>query len=90
MINNQIEAFQNRFGSYIDSEVSSGEKDNLIGTLKQMDENGASLLKEEYKWMKPQVSIQIWSKPEKAKSALLLGKKSGDVISVKFNPKTSF
>lgn len=84
MINNQIEAFQNRFGSHVESEVA-GEKDNLIGSLKQLDENGAI----------PEGGIQVdeatvsmnMVKAGEAKSAFL-GKKSGDVI--RFNPKTTF
>ena len=84
MINNQVEAFQNRFGSYVDAEVSA-EKDNLIGSLKQLDENGA-ILEGGIQVEEAQISIQM-VKAEKAKSALL-GKKAGDIF--KFNPKKAF
>ncbi len=84
MINNQVEAFQNRFGSYIDAEVS-GEKDNLVGSMKQLDENGA-VLEGGIQAEDAQVSIQM-VKGKKEKKALL-GKKAGD--SFKFNPKTAF
>jgi trigger factor len=84
MINNQVEAFQNRFGTYVDAEVST-EKDNLIGSLKQLDEKGA-VLEGGIQVEEAQVSIQM-VKAKKAKTALL-GKKAGDVL--KFNPKSSF
>ena len=84
MINNQVEAFQNRFGSYVDVEVST-EKDNLIGSLKQLDENGA-VLEGGIQVEEAQISIQM-VKAKKAKSALV-GKKAGDTF--KFNPKKAF
>lgn len=84
MINNQVEAFQNRFGTYVDAEISA-EKDNLIGSLKQLDENGA-VLEGGIQVDEAQVSIQM-VKAKKAKSALL-GKKAGDIF--KFNPKKAF
>ncbi len=84
MINNQVEAFQNRFGSYVDAEVSA-EKDNLIGSLKQLDENGA-ILEGGIQVEEAQVSIDM-VKAKKEKKALL-GKSAGDTI--KFNPKTAF
>jgi len=84
MINNQVEAFQNRFGSYIDAEVSA-EKDNLVGTLKQLDENG-NVLEGGIQIEDAQVSIQM-VKGKKEKKALL-GKKAGDIFI--FNPKTAF
>ena len=83
-INNQIEAFQNRFGSYIDAEVSS-EKDNLIGSLKQLDDNG-EVVEEDIQVEEAQVSLQM-VKVKKSR-AVLLGKKVGDVI--RFNPKKIF
>ncbi len=84
MINNQVEAFQNRFGNYVDAEVST-EKDNLIGSLKQLDEKGA-VLEGGIQVEEAQVSIQL-VKTKKLKSALL-GKKAGDII--KFNPAKAF
>ncbi len=84
MINNQVEAFQNRFGNYVDAEVSA-EKDNLIGSLKQLDENGV-VLEGGIQVEEAQISIQM-VKGKKAKSALL-GKKAGDIF--KFNPKKAF
>ena len=84
MINNQVEAFQNRFGSYVDAEVSA-EKDNLIGSLKQLDESGA-ILEGGIQVEEAQISIQM-VKAKKAKSDLL-GKKAGDIF--KFNPKKAF
>jgi len=84
MINNQVEAFQNRFGNYVDAEVSA-EKDNLIGSLKQLDENGV-VLEGGIQAEEAQISIQM-VKGKKAKSALL-GKKAGDIF--KFNPKKAF
>lgn len=84
MINNQVEAFQNRFGSYADCEVS-GEKDNLIGSLRQLDDKGA-ILEGGIFVENAQVSIQM-VKAKKAKN-VLLGKKTGDILV--FNPKTSF
>ena len=84
MVNNQVEAFQNRFGTNVDAE-QSGEKDNLIGSLKQLDENGV-VLEDGIKIEDAQVSISM-VKDKKAKSALL-GKKAGDVI--KLNPKNAF
>ncbi len=84
MINNQVEAFQNRFGNYVDAEVSTG-KDNLIGSLKQLDEKGA-ILEGGIHAEEAQVSIQM-VKTKKLKSALL-GKKAGDII--KFNPAKAF
>jgi trigger factor len=84
MINNQVEAFQNRFGSSVDAE-KSGEKDNLIGSLKQLDAAG-NVLEGGIQVDEAQVSIQM-VKAKKAKSALL-GKKAGDIFS--FAPKTSF
>lgn len=84
MINNQLEAFQNRFGSYLDADVST-EKDNLIGSLKQLDEDG-NILEGGVQVEEAQVSLRM-VKSKKSKTALL-GKKAGDVV--KFNPKTSF
>lgn len=84
MINNQVEAFQNRFGTNVDAE-QAGEKDNLIGSLKQLDENGV-ILDGGIQIEDAQVSISM-VKAKKVKSALL-GKKAGDVI--KLNPKTAF
>jgi len=84
MINNQVEAFQNRFGSYVDAEIS-GEKDNLIGSLKQLDADG-TVLEGGIQVDEAQVSIQM-VKAKKPKNALL-GEKAGDTFT--FNPKTSF
>ncbi|MEI7422337.1 MAG: trigger factor [Prolixibacteraceae bacterium] len=84
MVNNQVEAFQNRFGTNVDAE-QAGEKDNLIGSLKQLDENGF-VLEGGIHVEEAQVSISM-VKAKKAKSALL-DKKAGDVI--KINPKTAF
>ncbi len=84
MINNQVEAFQNRFGNYVDAEVSTG-KDNLIGSLKQLDEKGA-VLESGIQVEEAQVSIQM-VKTKKLKS-VFLGKKAGDII--KFNPAKAF
>jgi len=84
MVNSQVEAFQNRFGSYVDAEASD-EKDNLIGTLKQLDENG-TVLEGGIQADEAQVSLNMVT-AKKIKSALL-GKKAGDVV--KFNPKKAF
>lgn len=84
MINNQVEAFQNRFGTYVDAETS-GEKDNLIGSLKQLDAGGA-VIEGGIQVEEAQVSIQM-VKAKKSKS-VLLGKKAGDTLI--FNPKTAF
>ena len=84
MINNQIEAFQNRFGSYVDA-ADAEEKDNLVGSLKQLDEKGV-VLEGGIKVEDAQVSIQM-VKDKKIRAALL-GKKAGDVV--KFNPKKGF
>jgi trigger factor len=84
MVNNQAEAFQNRFGSYVDAEVS-GEKDNLIGDLKQLGENG-EVLEGGIQVEEAQVSIQM-VKGKKDKK-IVLGKKAGDIF--KFNPKAAF
>ncbi|HEY5510105.1 MAG TPA: trigger factor [Prolixibacteraceae bacterium] len=84
MINNQVEAFQNRFGTNVDAEQSS-EKDSLIGDLKQLNENGEVQV-EGIQALDATVSIDL-VKAKKAKKALL-GKKAGDVI--RLNPKTAF
>ena len=84
MINNQVEAFQNRFGTNVDAEQSA-EKDNLIGSLKQLDDNG-DVLDGGIQVEEAQVSVAM-VKEQKAKSTLL-GRKAGDVI--KLNPKTAF
>lgn len=84
MINNQVEAFQNRFGSYVDAEVST-EKDNLIGSIKQLD-TGGTVLDGGINLEEVQVSLKM-VKLKKSKNALL-GKKAGDTFT--FNPKTSF
>jgi trigger factor len=84
MISNQVEAFQNRFGSYVDAELSA-EKDNLIGSLKQLDEKGA-VLEGGIQVEEAQVSVQM-VKAKKLKSALL-GKKAGDIL--KINPAKAF
>jgi trigger factor len=84
MINNQVEAFQNRFGSYVDAEKST-EKDNLIGSIKQLDENGV-VLEGGISVDEAQVSINM-VKAKKEKKALV-GKSAGDVV--KFNPKAAF
>ena len=84
MINNQVEAFQNRFGTNVDAEQSA-EKDNLIGSLKQLNDNGDAL-EGGIQVEEAQVSVAM-VKEQKAKSALL-GRKAGDVI--KLNPKTAF
>ena len=84
MIDNQVEAFQNRFGSYVDAEVST-ENDNLIGSLKQLDEKG-EVLEGGIQVEEAQVSLKMVL-AKKAKSALL-GKKAGDVV--KMNPKKAF
>ena len=84
MINNQVEAFQNRFGSYVDAEVST-ENDNLIGRLKQLDDKG-EVLEGGIQVEEAQVSLKMVL-AKKAKSALL-GKKAGDVL--KMNPKKAF
>ena len=84
MIENQVEAFQNRFGSYVDAEVST-ENDNLIGSLKQLDDKG-EVLEGGIQLEEAQVSLKMVL-AKKAKSALL-GKKAGDVV--KLNPKKAF
>ena len=84
MIDNQVEAFQNRFGSYVDAEVST-ENDNLIGRLKQLDDKG-EVLEGGIQVEEAQVSLKMVL-AKKAKSALL-GKKAGDVL--KMNPKKAF
>jgi trigger factor len=84
MITNQVEAFQNRFGSYVDA-ADAEEKDNLVGSLKQLDEKG-NLLEGGIAVEEAQVSIQM-VKDKKIRAALL-GKKAGDVV--KFNPKKGF
>ncbi len=84
MINNQVEAFQNRFGSYVDAEVST-EKDNLIGSVRQLDENGA-ILEGGIQVEDAQVSLQM-VKAKKSRTTLL-GKKAGDVVI--FDPKKAF
>jgi len=84
MINNQVEAFQNRFGSYVDREDAE-EKDNLVGSLKQLDEKGV-VLEGGIQVEEAQVSLQMVK--DKKIRALLLGKKAGDVV--KFNPKKGF
>ncbi len=84
MINNQVEAFQNRFGTYVDAEVS-GEKDNLVGNLKQLDENG-EVLEGGIHAEEAQVSIQMVTGKKDKK--IVLGKKAGDTF--KFNPKAAF
>ncbi|MEI8273808.1 MAG: trigger factor [Paludibacter sp.] len=84
MINNQVEAFQNRFGTYVDAEVS-GEKDNLVGSLKQLDENG-EVLEGGIHAEEAQVSIQMVTGKKDKK--IVLGKKAGDTF--KFNPKAAF
>jgi trigger factor len=68
MINNQVEAFQNRFGSYVDAEKST-EKDNLIGSIKQLDENGV-VLEGGISVDEAQVSINM-VKAKKEKKALV-------------------
>ncbi len=84
MITNQVEAFQNRFGSYVDA-TDAEEKDNLVGSLKQLDEKG-NLLEGGIAVEEAQVSIQM-VKDKKIRAALL-GKKAGDIV--KFNPKKGF
>ena len=84
MINNQVEAFQNRFGSYVDAEVST-ENDNLIGSLKQLDDKG-EVLDGGIHVEEAQLSLKMVL-AKKSKSALL-GKKAGDVV--KLNPKKAF
>jgi trigger factor len=84
MITNQVEAFQNRFGSYVDA-TDAEEKDNLVGSLKQLDEKG-NLLEGGIVAEEAQISIQM-VKDKKIRAALL-GKKAGDVV--KFNPKKGF
>lgn len=84
MITNQVEAFQNRFGSYVDTEVAT-EKDNLIGTLQQLDEKGV-VLEGGIHQDEAQVSIQMVKAAKEKKK--LVGKKAGDTF--RFNPKTAF
>jgi trigger factor len=84
MISNQVEAFQNRFGSSVDAEVST-EKDNLIGSIKQLDAGG-NVLEDGINQEEAQVSLKM-VKAKKSKNAFL-GKKAGDTFT--FNPKTSF
>jgi trigger factor len=84
MIDNQVEAFQNRFGANVDAEQST-EKDTLIGDLKQLNENG-EVQAGGIQALDATVSIAL-VKAEKAKNALI-GKKAGDVV--KLNPKTAF
>lgn len=84
MISNQVEAFQNRFGSYVDA-ANAKEKDNLVGSLKQLDEKGV-VLEDGIQVEDAQVSLQM-VKDKKIRAALL-GKKAGDVV--KFNPKKGF
>lgn len=84
MISNQVEAFQNRFGSYVDA-ANAEEKDNLVGSLKQLDEKGV-VLEDGIQVEDAQVSLQM-VKDKKIRAALL-GKKAGDVV--KFNPKKGF
>jgi len=84
MIDNQVEAFQNRFGANVDAEKST-EKDTLIGDLKQLNENG-EVQAGGIHALDATVSI-VLVKAKKAQNALI-GKKAGDVI--KLNPKTAF
>lgn len=84
MIDHQVEAFQNRFGSYLEAEDAE-EKDNLVGSLKQLDEKGA-VLEGGIQVEEAQVSMQMVK--DKKIRATLLGKKAGDVV--RFNPKKGF
>jgi len=84
MINNQVEAFQNRFGSYVDAEFS-GEKENLVGSLKQVDEKGV-VVEGGIQVEEAQISVQM-VKGKKDKE-MFLGRKAGDGF--KFNPATAF
>ncbi len=84
MIENQVEAFQNRFGSYVDAAIST-ENDNLIGSLKQLDEKW-EVLEGGIQVEEAQVSLKMVL-AKKSKSALL-GKKAGDVV--RLNPKKAF
>ncbi len=84
MIQHQIEAFQNRFGSYVEAEIS-GEKDNLIGQLMQLDENGTAF---EGGIQADEAQVSIKMVEDVHLKALLLGKKAGDRIV--FNPKLAF
>ncbi len=84
MIENQVEAFQNRFGSYVDAAIST-ENDNLIGSLKQLDEKW-EVLEGGIQVEEAQVSLKMVL-AKKTKSALL-GKKAGDVV--RLNPKKAF
>ncbi|MCE1197813.1 MAG: trigger factor [Marinilabiliales bacterium] len=84
MTNNQVDAFRNRFGNYVDAEIA-GEKDNLMATLKELDETGA-VLAGGISVAGAQVSIQM-VKSEEIKASLL-GKKAGDVFN--FNPAKAF
>jgi len=84
MIDNQVEAFRNRFGTYVDAETST-ENDNLIGSLKQLDEKG-EILEGGIQVEEAQVSLKMVL-AKKVKSSLL-GKKAGDVV--KLNPKKAF
>lgn len=84
MINNQVEAFQNRFGTNVDADLA-GEKDTLSGDLKQLNENG-EVLAGGIHALDATVSIAM-VKAEKAKNALI-GKQAGDVITI--NPQTAF
>lgn len=84
MINNQVEAFQNRFGTNVDADLA-GEKDTLSGDLKQLNEDG-EVLAGGIHALDATVSIAM-VKAKKAKNALI-GKQAGDVITI--NPQTAF
>ncbi len=84
MINNQVEAFQNRFGSYVDAEIST-EKDNLICSLRQLDENGV-VLEGGIQVEDAQVSLQMVVAKKSKKS--LLGLRAADLVKV--NLKSAF
>jgi len=84
MVETQVEAFQNRFGSYVDAE-ESGEKDNVIGSLKQLDENGSPF---EGGIQAEEVQISMNMVTSKDIKSTLLGKKAGEVVV--FNPKKAF
>ena len=84
MVETQVEAFQYRFGSYVDAE-ESGEKDNVIGSLKQLDENGSPF---EGGIQAEEVQISMNMVTSKDIKSTLLGKKAGEVVV--FNPKKAF
>jgi trigger factor len=84
LITNQVEAYQNRFGQNIETEVI-GEKEIAFGDFAQLDAEG-NILADGIKTENAQVSISLIT--DEAVKELFLEKKVGDVVN--FNPKTAF